>query len=191
MNILVIGNGFDLAHDLPTSYRAFLDFTKAYEKYKDVYEGVAYFDSDMGDGDKDAVMRGFADGSIKIVFATSAFGMGVDIGDIRVVVNYLISETIEQYYQEVGRGGRDGKPSYGYLLYTNQSKRGRRMLLNQTLCTEATLKNEWEDRKLAEGKSFDHVSYETMTEEQRTAFALLMDYDVISIVAKGVQTIKP
>lgn len=161
-----------------------------YEKYKDVYEGVAYFDSDMGDGDKEAVMRGFADGSIKIVFATSAFGMGVDIGDIRVVVNYLISETIEQYYQEVGRGGRDGKPAYGYLLYTNQSKRGRRMLLNQTLCTEATLNNEWEDRKLGEGKSFDHVSYETMTEEQRTAFALLMDYDVISIVAKGVQTIK-
>lgn len=36
MNILVIGNGFDLAHDLPTSYREFLDFTKAYEKYKDV-----------------------------------------------------------------------------------------------------------------------------------------------------------
>lgn len=36
MNILVIGNGFDLAHDLPTSYRAFLDFTKAYEKYKDI-----------------------------------------------------------------------------------------------------------------------------------------------------------
>ena len=36
MNILVIGNGFDLAHELPTSYRAFLDFTKAYEKYKDV-----------------------------------------------------------------------------------------------------------------------------------------------------------
>lgn len=36
MNILVIGNGFDLAHDLPTSYREFLDFTKAYEKYKDI-----------------------------------------------------------------------------------------------------------------------------------------------------------
>ncbi len=161
-----------------------------YEKYKDVYEGVAYFDSDMGDGDKDAVMRGFTDGSIKIVFATSAFGMGVDIGDIRVVVNYLISETVEQYYQEVGRGGRDGQPAYGYLLYTNQSKRGRRMLLNQTLCTETTLNNEWEDRKLSEGKTFDHVSYETMTEEQRTAFALLMDYGVISIVTKGVQTIK-
>ena len=161
-----------------------------YEKYKDVYEGVAYFDSDMGDGDKDKVMQGFTDGSIKIVFATSAFGMGVDIGDIRVVINYLISETVEQYYQEVGRGGRDGKPAYGYLLYTNQSKRGRRMLLNQTLCTDATLQSEWEDRRLGEGKAFDHVSYETMTEEQRTAFALLMDYNVISIIAKGVQSIK-
>ena len=64
------------------------------------------------------------------------------------------------------------------------------MLLNQTLCTETTLNNEWEDRKLSEGKTFDHVSYETMTEEQRTAFALLMDYGVISIIAKGVQTIK-
>ena len=50
----------------------------------------------------------------------------------RVVVNYLISETVEQYYQEVGRGGRDGQPAYGYLLYTNQSKRGRMMLLNNS-----------------------------------------------------------
>lgn len=163
-----------------------------YEKYKDVYEGVAYFDSDMGDGDKDNVMRGFTDGSIKIVFATSAFGMGVDIGDIRVVVNYLISETVEQYYQEVGRGGRDGKPAYGYLLYTNQSKRGRRMLLNQSLCSENSLKNEWEDRRLSEGNTFGHVAYDSdhMTEEQRVAFALLMDYGVISVIAKGVQSIR-
>ncbi len=161
-----------------------------YEKYKDVYDGVAYFDSDMGDGDKESVLQGFTDGSIKIVFATSAFGMGVDIGDIRVVVNYLISETVEQYYQEVGRGGRDGKPSFGYLLFTNQSKRGRKMLLEQTLCTEYTLKKEWDDRKLKDGENYNHVSYETMTEEQRTAFALLMDYGVLSIISKGVQSIK-
>ncbi|WP_022765377.1 RecQ family ATP-dependent DNA helicase [Butyrivibrio sp. XPD2006] len=161
-----------------------------YEKYKDKYEGVAFFDSDISDTDKETVLQGFASGDIKIVFATSAFGMGVDIGDIRVVVNYLISETVEQYYQEVGRGGRDGAPSYGYLIYTNQSKRGRRMLLNQTLCTETTLNDEWDNRKLEDGQPLDHASYETMTEEQRTAFALLMDYGVISVVAKGVQSIK-
>ena len=104
-----------------------------FEKYKDTFEGVAYFDSDLSDSEKANVMQRFTDGTVKIVFATSAFGMGVDIEDIRVVVNYLISETVEQYYQEVGRGGRDGNPAYGYLLYTNQSKRGRRMLLNSTL----------------------------------------------------------
>lgn len=161
-----------------------------YEKYKDVYDGVVYFDSDMSDTGKAEVMQGFINGTIKIVFATSAFGMGVDIEDIRVVVNYLISETVEQYYQEVGRGGRDGKPSYGYLLYTNQSKRGRRMLLNSTLCTEKSLRDEWDNRKLKAGQTFNHVSYESMNEEQRTAFALLMDYNVISVVAKGIQSIK-
>lgn len=118
-----------------------------YDKYKDVYEGVAYFDSKADDKYKAYVLEGFKNGDIKIVFATSAFGMGVDIPDIRVVVNYLISETVEQYYQEVGRGGRDNQPAYGYLLYTNQSKRGRRMLLNQSLCTEADLVSLYEDRK--------------------------------------------
>ena len=161
-----------------------------YEKYKDVYDGVAYFDSDMSDTDKAAVMDGFITGDVKIVFATSAFGMGVDIEDIRVVVNYLISETVEQYYQEVGRGGRDGKTAYGYLLYTNQSKRGRRMLLNSTLCTEKNIRDEWDERRIDSGQDFGHVNYEMMSDEQRTAFALLMDYGAVSVVAKGVQSLK-
>lgn len=161
-----------------------------HEKYKDKYQGVAFFDSDMSDTDKNEVLYGFQDGTIKIVFATSAFGMGVDIPDIRVVVNYLISETVEQYYQEVGRGGRDGADAFGYLIYTNQSKRGRRMLLNQSLCTENSLRKEWDDRKVAEGEPFGTISYEAMTEEQRVAFALLMDYGLISIVAKGVLRLK-
>lgn len=156
-----------------------------YDKYKDVYEGVAYFDSKADDKYKAYVLEGFKNGDIKIVFATSAFGMGVDIPDIRVVVNYLISETVEQYYQEVGRGGRDNQPAYGYLLYTNQSKRGRRMLLNQSLCTEADLVSLYEDRKPKGDVAFGHVSYEDMNEEQRIAFALLLEYGVFSVIAKG------
>lgn len=149
-----------------------------YDKYKDVYEGVAYFDSKADDKYKAYVLEGFKNGDIKIVFATSAFGMGVDIPDIRVVVNYLISETVEQYYQEVGRGGRDNQPAYGYLLYTNQSKRGRRMLLNQSLCTEADLVSLYEDRKPKGDVAFGHVSYEDMNEEQRIAFALKRNKDI-------------
>lgn len=161
-----------------------------YEKFKDRYDGVAFFDSDMSENDKNAVLDGFMDGTVKIVFATSAFGMGVDISDIRVVVNYLISETIEQYYQEVGRSGRDGKDAYGYLLYTNQSKRGRKMLLNQSLCTQKSLDKEWDDRAITDGELFGSISYESLTEEQKVATALLMDYEMIRIVAKGVLRIK-
>lgn len=161
-----------------------------YEKYKNVFNGVSYFDSDLSETEKNNILQEFTDGNIKIIFATSAFGMGIDISDIRVVVNYLISETVEQYYQEVGRGGRDGKPAYGYLLYTNQSKRGRRMLLNSTLCDKNSLINEWENRKLPIGNDYKHVSYESMNEEQRIAFALLIDYNILSVITKGVQSIK-
>lgn len=160
-----------------------------YEKYKNSYSGVAYFDSEMDDKEKDDVLSGFGDGSVKIVFATSAFGMGVDIPDIRVVVNYLVSETVEQYYQEVGRAGRDRQRAWGYLLYTNQSRKGRIQLLGRTLYSRKGIESEWDDRRPKRGATFGHVNYETMTDEQRTAFALLIDYGVFEIVAKGVQSL--
>lgn len=161
-----------------------------YEKYKDMYDGVDFFDSDRSDNDKDRVITGFTNGNIKIVFATSAFGMGIDIDDIRVVINYLISETVEQYYQEVGRAGRDHKPAYGYLLYTNQSKRGRRKLLDMTLCSRSDITKEWEDRQLEDASSVNSISYDTMNEEQRTAFALLLDYGIFAVSSKGLSSIQ-
>ena len=160
------------------------------EKFKNKYQGVAYFDSDMSENEKNNVLEGFSNGDIKIVFATSAFGMGVDIPDIRVVVNYLISETIEQYYQEVGRAGRDGVQSFGYLLFTNQSKRGRRNLLNSSLCSKNDIYGMWEMLQLKEGDLFGHISYENLEEAQRIALTLLSDYGVISYIARGVTSLK-
>jgi ATP-dependent DNA helicase RecQ len=157
-----------------------------YEKYKDRFEGVEYFDAGLKDEDKERVLEGFLNGTVKIVFATSAFGMGVDISDIRVVINYLISESVEQYYQEVGRSGRDGKPAYCYLLYTQQSKRSRMILLNSSLCNETDLRSEYTDRTLNDGEAFRSVSFLNMTEEQKTAFSILLDYEVFSILAKGI-----
>lgn len=161
-----------------------------YNKFAQVFNDCAFFDADISDSEKDRILVGFKDGSIKIVFATSAFGMGVDIPDIRVVVHYLISESIEQYYQEVGRAGRDGKTAHGYLLYTNQSRIGRKRLIESSLCTEKTIRAEYEDRKLTKGNLFGSVKYEDLTEERRTAFALLTEYGVIAIPAKGIQSLK-
>lgn len=86
---------------------------------------------------------------IDIVVANSAFGLGIDCDEIRTVIHVCLPETIDRWYQEIGRGGRDGKRSVGLLLPDlNKSDAGCdyriASSLSPTTLELATFKNRWE-----------------------------------------------
>jgi ATP-dependent DNA helicase RecQ len=75
------------------------------------------------------VQRAFSDGGLEVVVATNAFGMGIDRPDVRAVVHLAPPGSIEAYYQEVGRAGRDGEEAFGLLLHAPGDLPLRRRLI--------------------------------------------------------------
>lgn len=102
------------------------------KKIKDDFSYKVKIDSDIityySGGDelspekKEKILQDFKTGKSLIVLATKAFGMGVDIPDIRKTIHYGLPSSFESLYQQFGRAGRDGKPSKCFVYYTPESK---------------------------------------------------------------------
>lgn len=80
---------------------------------------ATFYHAGLESDDKDQRQQAWTADRTRIIVATNAFGMGIDKPDVRLVVHYDCPDSIEAYFQEAGRAGRDGQQAYAVLLYNN------------------------------------------------------------------------
>jgi ATP-dependent DNA helicase RecQ len=92
----------------------------------------------MAAGHRSEVQDAFFQGRLDVVVATSAFGMGIDKADVRTVIHAGVPASLDEYYQEIGRAGRDGLPADAVLVYDARSLRIPRLFASRSrIPTEA------------------------------------------------------
>lgn len=152
------------------------------------YKSVC-FHGEMTAKERKEIIDRYKNNEINVIFATNAFGMGIDIPDIRVVIHFMIPESVEQYYQEVGRAARDGNVANAYLLFTNKNiDVKRKYFIDGSFPSAEKLVNTY--KKIAEQGEGLHTLPYFEDEEIQQCLPYYLDSGVLRIECKGFSDLK-
>lgn len=99
-----------------------------------------YYHAGLSNDERNKKQQNWISNKTRVIVSTNAFGMGIDKPDVRVVVHYDVPDCLENYYQEAGRAGRDGKRAYAVLLYNNKELQNLQEQSNIRFPEEAVIK---------------------------------------------------
>ncbi len=121
---------YDLLRILEETGGSAIVYVRSRQKAKDISEFISqnglastYFHAGLENADKDKRQNEWLCDKTRIIVATNAFGMGIDKPDVRTVVHIDCPDSLEAYFQEAGRAGRDGQPAKAILLYNGTDER--------------------------------------------------------------------
>lgn len=104
-----------------------------YDEFRSQGYRVGKYHGRMHTDEKNRQQDAFLADEVTIIFATNAFGMGVDKATVRAVVHYQLPGTLEAYFQEIGRAGRDGEKSASYLLWSDGDRNTQDFLVRTSV----------------------------------------------------------